>query len=271
MKLMVGHGSSSAAKGAAQQTLGQVIRATWQQGGIKAFFAGNAADVIRTAPQKSVQLASFDAYKRMFTTKDPKTGRTVTPGWASTVCGSLAGVTSTVTCFPLEVLRTRLAVAPPGTYANLFEAAAKIVAADGPLSLWAGLGPSLAGVIPYAGVNLGLYDAMRAGYTKVTGKEKVPKVAALYMGSIAGVSAATVTFPLEVVRRRMMMGQKYSGTIQAIMAISAKEGTGALFRGCFLNWIKLAPSAGLSFYVYEWSKEVLGLIEEQKAGASGRK
>lgn len=266
MKLMMGHGGGAVK---AQATIGEVIAATWQQAGVKGFFAGNAADVIRTAPQKSVQLASFDAYKRMFTTKDPVTGKKTTPGWASTVCGSLAGVTSTITCFPLEVLRTRLACAAPGTYSNMFSAGAKIIAAEGPLSLWAGLGPSLAGVIPYAGVNLGLYDALRSVYTKATGNERVPKTAALYIGSLAGVSAATVTFPLEVVRRRMMMGQKYGGTVQALMAISAKEGTGALFRGCMLNWVKLAPSAGLSFYVYEWSKEVLGLIEEQKAGGGG--
>ena len=36
-----------------------------------------------------------------------------------------------------------------------------------------------------------------------------------------------------------------------MLAISKAEGTGALFKGCVLNWAKLAPSAGLSFYFYE--------------------
>jgi len=39
---------------------------------------------------------------------------------------------------------------------------------------------------------------------------QVPNVVSLCIGSVAGVSAATCTFPLEVVRRRMMMGQKAS-------------------------------------------------------------
>ena len=34
----------------------------------------------------------------------------------------------------------------------------------------AGLAPSLAGIIPYSGINLGAYDAMRQGYVKVTGQ-----------------------------------------------------------------------------------------------------
>ncbi len=49
------------------------------------------------------------------------------------------------------------------------------------------------------------------------------------------------------------------------MAISATEGTGALFKGCFLNWVKLAPSAGLSFYFYEVAKDSLGLNEQPQA------
>lgn len=38
-----------------------------------------------------------------------------------------------------------------------------------------------------------------------------------------------------------------------------QEGVSALFKGCLLGWVKLAPSAGLSFYCYEAAKEVLEL------------
>ena len=36
----------------------------------------------------------------------------------------------------------------------------------------------------------------------------MPTGAAFVMGSVAGCTAATICFPLEVVRRRMMMGAK---------------------------------------------------------------
>jgi hypothetical protein len=61
---------------------------------------------------------------------------------------------------------------------------------------------------------------------------------------------------------------KYNNTLAAILAISASEGTGALFKGCFLNWVKLAPSAGLSFYFYEVAKDALGLNEQLPAAAA---
>ena len=125
---------------------------------------------------------------------------------ATTLAGAAAGVTSTITCFPLEVLRTRLACS--SQYRSLVHAAVDIARTEGPKAFFGGLGPSLAGVIPYAGANLGMYDGMRWAYTRATGEERVPKTAALVIGAVAGVSAATFTFPLEVVRRRMMMGAK---------------------------------------------------------------
>ena len=49
MKLMVDKGGA---------TLASVVAATWKEGGVAAFFNGNLTDVLRTAPQKSVQLAA---------------------------------------------------------------------------------------------------------------------------------------------------------------------------------------------------------------------
>ena len=214
-----------------------------------------------------------DAYKKLLGRRNPETGRFETNGLATTLAGAAAGVTSTVTCFPLEVLRTRLACS--SEYRNLVHAAVDISRKEGPRAFFGGLGPSLAGVIPYAGANLGMYDGMRWAYTRATGEERVPKEAALIIGAVAGVSAATFTFPLEVVRRRMMMGAKYANTLAALGSISATEGTGALFKGCVLNWVKLAPSAGLSFYFYEVAKDGLGLNEAPapaaKAGKKGAK
>ena len=65
MKLMVGQG----------QGFAEVVAATWKKGGAIAFFNGNFADVIRTAPQKSVQLAAFDFYKKLLSKPDPVTGK----------------------------------------------------------------------------------------------------------------------------------------------------------------------------------------------------
>eukprot|EP00854_Cymbomonas_tetramitiformis_P021103 gene21103-25339_t len=65
------------------------------------------------------------------------------------------------------------------------------------MAFYSGLGPSVMGVFPYAGVNLAMYDGFRLAYTKFTKKEQVPKEMALVCGSLSGVLSSTATFPLE--------------------------------------------------------------------------
>lgn len=252
MKVMVG--AKAAGAGGKAMSVGEVIATTWQAGGWTAFFKGNAVNVARTIPSKSIQFAAFDAYKRVLQRKNKKTGATELPPWGASAAGALAGVTSTVICHPLETLQTRLAV---GAYKGVGDALTSIVAKEGPKALFGGLGPSIVGIIPYSGFNLGAYDGMRWAYTRVTGQERIPKGTALVMGAFAGVTAATATFPLEVVRRRMMMGAVAGNTLQALSAIANAEGVGALFAGCSLNYIKVLPSSGLSIFAYEACKEAL--------------
>jgi hypothetical protein len=76
---------------------------------------------------------------------------------------------------------------------------------------------------------------------------------------VAGVTAATATFPLEVVRRRMMMGTVSGGTLAALVSIARAEGAGALFAGSTLNWVKMAPASGLQIWTYEFVKETLAV------------
>ena len=47
------------------------------------------------------------------------------------LAGSLAGATAQVTIYPLEVIKTRIAVAPEGTYRGLFDCLRSTLAAEG--------------------------------------------------------------------------------------------------------------------------------------------
>ena len=233
------------------------VVSTYQAGGLQAFFKGNAVNVVRTVPSKAIQFWSFDAYKRMLRRPNPTTGQLELPAWGSSVAGSLSGVTSTILTHPLETLQTRLAA---GSYTNVGQAMVSIVRAEGPKALFGGLMPSLVGIIPYSGLNLGCYDALRSGYTKWSGSEHVPKVAAFVMGAVSGATAATATYPLEVVRRRMMMNSaKYANMGVALATIAKEEGVPALFAGVGLNWAKVVPAGGLQIYSYELFKEWLQL------------
>ena len=243
MRVMVGQGTARAC-----------VAKVWAAGGPLAFFQGNLADVVRVAPQKAIQLAAFDAFKKTFARPD-ETGKPVTAPHLCFLSGGLAGIASTVACYPLETLRTRLGC--DSTYNGLVDCTVRMWREEGPLSLYKGLSASVVGVIPYAALNLGLYDSMKKVYLRLTREERVPNQIAGAFGALAGPLAATGTFPLEVVRRRAMMGEVYANVPAAVLTIYRREGLPALFKGCGLTWIKHAPSAFITFTLYETFKEQL--------------
>ena len=73
-------------------------------------------------------------------------------------------------------------------------------------------------------------------------------------GALAAVTSATVSFPLEVVRRRMMMGTAKGSTVKAIMHIAQTEGVGSLYKGVLLTWVKQAPQYAVTFCCYDLAK-----------------
>ena len=50
---------------------------------------------------------------------------------------------------------------------------------------------------------------------------------------------------------------EYRGTFQAMKMIVANEGFMALYRGLSINFLKVVPSVGISFTVYEYMKGML--------------
>jgi len=159
--------------------------------------------------------------------------------------GGAAGATSLCFVYPLDFARTRLAAdVGSGTdreFTGLINCLQKTSAKDGIGALYNGFGISVVGIIMYRASYFGMFD---------TGKVVLfpnPKEANIfYMWGFAQcvtVSAGIVSYPLDTVRRRLMMtsGAKekmYTGTMDCFKKIYANEGPAAFFKGCLSNVIR---------------------------------
>ena len=56
------------------------------------------------------------------------------------------------------MLKTRLALGSTGQYRGMADCCRQILRREGPRALYRGLTPSLVGVIPYAGIDLTVYE-----------------------------------------------------------------------------------------------------------------
>ncbi|KAJ3512628.1 hypothetical protein NLJ89_g3414 [Agrocybe chaxingu] len=134
----------------------------------------------------------------------------------------------------------------------------KIVREEGGIkALYRGLVTTAVGVAPYVGINFAAYEFLR-GIITPPGKSSVPRK--LACGALAGSISQTLTYPFDVLRRKMQVtgmrdGQiKYNGAIDAMKSIIRVEGVAGMYRGL---WPNLPPSIATSFFTYELVKEFL--------------
>ncbi|GMY35885.1 adenine nucleotide transporter BT1, chloroplastic/mitochondrial-like [Fagus crenata] len=242
----------------------EVFQNIMESDGWQGLFRGNLVNVIRVAPSKAIELLAFETIKKHLT---PKSGiQPKVPIPASLIAGAVAGVSSTLATYPLELLKTRLTV-QRGVYKNLLDALVKIVQEEGPAELYRGLTPSIIGVIPYAATNYYAYDTLRKAYKKAFKKEEIGSIMTLLIGSAAGAISSTATFPLEVARKHMQAagainGRQYQSMLHALVSIFENEGLPGLYRGLGPSCVKLVPAAGISFMCYEACKRIL--IEKEE-------
>ncbi|ABN66235.1 major mitochondrial ADP/ATP translocator [Scheffersomyces stipitis CBS 6054] len=225
---------------------------TASEEGIGSFWRGNTANVIRYFPTQALNFAFKDRYKKMFGFKKEEG---YWPWFAGNLAsGAMAGATSQVFVYSLDYARTRLANdaksatgAGERQYKGLVDVYKQTLATDGIAGLYRGFVPSIAGIIVYRGLYFGLYDSLKP--VVLIGPLEGNFLASFLLGWAVTTGASTASYPLDTVRRRMMMtsGQavKYKGTLDCFQQIIAKEGFSSLFKGCGANILRGVAGAGV--------------------------
>lgn len=63
--------------------------------------------------------------------------------------------------YPLDTIRTRLALAPTGTYRGILHAMYRLKRDEGAAAFYRGLAPSMVGILPFAGVDIALFEVIK--------------------------------------------------------------------------------------------------------------
>ena len=76
-------------------------------------------------------------------------------------------------------------------------------------------------------------------------------------GSAAGVACSVVTAPTELIKCRLQCVDRWRGVSASIADILKQGGIAGLYRGYWVTLLRDAPSYGLYFGSYEWSRQAL--------------
>ncbi|KAJ5157241.1 ADP-ATP carrier protein [Penicillium canariense] len=233
------------------------FKRTAAQEGTMSLWRGNTANVIRYFPTQALNFAFRDTYKSMFAYKKDRDGYTK---WmmGNLASGGMAGATSLLFVYSLDYARTRLANDAKSAkgggdrqFNGLVDVYRKTLASDGIAGLYRGFGPSVLGIVVYRGLYFGMYDSIKP--VLLVGPLEGNFLASFLLGWTVTTAAGVASYPLDTVRRRMMMTSgeavKYTSSLDAARQIVAKEGTKSLFKGAGANILRGVAGAGvLSIY-----------------------
>jgi len=224
--------------------IGDCFSRVYREQGLAAFWRGNLANVIRYFPTQALNFACKDFYKKTLCPYNPKK-EPLKFFVGNCASGGAAGATSLTFVYPLDFARTRLAadVGSGGDreFSGLVDCLRKVAQKDGIGGLYNGFGISVVGIIAYRASYFGMFDT-----GKVLLFEDIKKANFFAMwgfAQVVTVSAGIVSYPLDTVRRRLMMtsGAKekmYDGTMDCFRKIYRDEGGRAFFKGCLSNVIR---------------------------------
>ncbi|KAJ0833538.1 putative mitochondrial carrier protein [Helianthus annuus] len=188
--------------------------------------------------------------------------------YSSITSGGLAGITAASVTHPLDLVRTRLSAQRNVMYyRGISHALRTISREEGIFGLYKGLGACLLGVGPNLAISFSVYDTARS-YWQLHRQEDSTALVSLACGSLSGIASSTVTFPLDLVRRRMQLegaggrARVYkTGILGTFRQIIKAEGFRGIYRGILPEYYKVVPSIGILFMTCEKLKQVFSKLD----------
>jgi len=234
--------------------IGDCFRRVVADEGFVSLWRGNTANVIRYFPTQALNFAFKDQFKRMFAV--PKNASYAKKFASNIAAGGMAGAASLTFVYSLDYARTRLAndnkSAKKGgerQFNGLLDVYRKTMKSDGITGLYRGFNISVVGIVVYRGLYFGLYDSLKPFLSPLDNNPVALGFASFLLGWGITIGAGLASYPIDTVRRRMMMTSgeavKYKSSAHAFAEIVKKEGTKSLFKGAGANILRAVAGAGV--------------------------
>jgi len=234
--------------------VGNCFKRVIAEEGFGSLWRGNLANVLRYFPTQALNFAFVGSFKKMFNQSKEKDGYFM---WflGNMASGGMAGASSLVFVYSLDYARTRLANDSKSSkkgggerqFNGLIDVYKKTLASDGIAGLYRGFVVSCVGIVAYRGCYFGFYDTLKP--VVLVGDLKSSFLASFMLGWAVTIVSGIVSYPLDTIRRRMMMTSgeavKYKSSWDCGAQIIQKEGVKSLFKGAGANVLRGVAGAGV--------------------------
>ncbi|CAM1508420.1 Fc.00g052680.m01.CDS01 [Cosmosporella sp. VM-42] len=240
--------------------------------GFRGLYAGVLPQLVGVAPEKAIKLTVNDLARKWLTDKDGNISL-----WKEAIAGGSAGGCQVVFTNPLEIVKIRLQIQGE---------VAKTIAADAPpkrsamwivrnlglVGLYKGASACLLRDVPFSAIYFPTYSHLKKDMFGESPTHKLGVLQLLTAGAIAGMPAAYLTTPCDVIKTRLQVEARkgeatYNGLRHAAKTIYKEEGFTAFFKGGPARIFRSSPQFGFTLAAYEVLQNLLpvpGKAKEHK-------
>ncbi|KAJ2497010.1 mitochondrial aspartate-glutamate transporter agc1 [Coemansia sp. RSA 1972] len=226
--------------------------------GILGLYRGLGPQLVGVAPEKAIKLTVNDFVRSRITNK--QTGEIAVAG--EMLAGAMAGASQVVFTNPLEIVKIRLQIqgemlkeAVGSTKAISRSGAITIIKELGLVGLYKGASACLLRDVPFSAIYFTCYSHLKKDVFR-EGERQLGMLDLLLAGAIAGMPAAYLTTPADVIKTRLQVVAKqgetvYTGLTDAARKIYKEEGFKAFFKGGPARIFRSSPQFGATLMCYE--------------------
>lgn len=214
--------------------------------GVLGFWKGNGVNCMRVFPQYAINYTIYRNVLKHMTFENKFHNIFVS--------SFLAGSLSMLCIYPLETSRTFLSLqSNKNQYKNLLDIVKKVPFKN----LYGGSMMSVMGFAPWNAISLTCFNIYKDFLHKNYEIEN-PNLTKLVCGGFAGMTAISITYPTDLIRRRLQLQHfgcdsvpEYNGIIDCAKKVLKSEGLIGLYRGLPAAYIKTFPSLAIQLYMID--------------------
>ncbi|KAG7955055.1 hypothetical protein I3843_11G051600 [Carya illinoinensis] len=266
-----------------QKNILQMVRAIWVPDGLKGFYRGITPGITGSLATGATYFGIIESTKKWIEESNPG----LSGHLAHFIAGAAGDTLGSFVYVPCEVIKQRMQIQGTrtswssvsmkdsismkpgmqmyGYYTGIFQAGCSIWKEQGLKGLYAGYWSTLARDVPFAGLMVMSYEALK-DVTEYGKQRWIPNpkshvsssLEGLLLGGLAGGFSAYLTTPLDVIKTRLQVQgstARYNGWFDAIRTVWMTEGIKGMFRGSVPRIAWYIPASALTFMAVEFLRD----------------
>lgn len=241
--------------------------AIWTEEGLRGFYKGASASVLRECTYSSVRMGLYEPIKRqyalMLNVDDDGDCPTSSP-WIKLLSSFTSGAIGSAIFNPVDVVKVRFQSAPksPPPYSSLRDAFVTIYKEKGLSGLYIGASATVTRAAFLTSAELGSYDIIKNNIlVSYLGFDKEANITHFGASFIASLIACTAANPADVVKTRVMNDPHghVGGVIEHFKHILKADGPLGFLKGWTASYLRIGPHTVISLVLIEKVRQMIGM------------